>query len=875
MWYIAFIVFLWAGVDSVERNAPLEYSLLEQQHNVKYLTYSKEDPKNPTDIRDVRFDDNNQTTVFIIHGYSTNSLDGPVNLVEDIFQHNPTVSRVVVVSWIDYACAIPTVAGECNSVGSGYYQVATLHVPTMAADLNEKLMYVRRKGAGTVELIGHCIGAHVAGQAGKLFKRFTGTNIDKIIGLDPAGLYWSTHLNEALQMGIANDLLVFHTNMAKYGFPARISPYDKLVNGGQTQPSCKNKLTEDICSHNEAWQMYSKYVKNGSVPSNEIPATQPYVLCVDISESMRNNNRLTIAVDASKQLISNMVTGTHVGVVTFNHNAVAVHDIVQIEGSAERNSLTSPLPKVAKGSTSIGAGLRMSMELIKKLIPDDNGELCSTIVLISDGEQTSGEGPYDVLPEIQNSCITINSIGLGADASQDLENISAETAGQVYYVIEGGSDAQMADTIRAVTASYESELDADDRPIHFPTSEIELADGDVDVPFEIEDNIGKDTEIDLISDDIDDIDMTLTSPSGQEYTPESPEFSSSLMRKFYNIGLLEPGHYNLTVNKSGKSRRSVRSATKAILMIKSNEVDKRNPVVRLDASVSSRVLKYPKKLNIFAEVRVDKYPIIHADVYADIKGLNQEIIRLKLSDNGVSPDRLANDGVYTASIIKLPKVERYSVTVVATSNGTAEIVMREVNYFLRQNSECRWPVCRRQRVRPFRRETDVGSIKLFSKDGEEEIPPSPILDLRAMVPYDDQQIVILEWSCPAGNMIFNMGIKHYDIRVLIGDEPFENAYQLNESHIVNLTSVGNCTDGGIERFSVNIPENIWTMRKENPANNSYELRFALKAVGLSDARSDRSNEAVAVFKKPRAYINQQCRTVYRRTRIGIFQIEIC
>lgn len=103
MWCIAFILFFWAGVHSIEQNVSLEYSPLEQQHNVQYSTYSKENPKNPVNIRDVRYDDN-QTTVFIIHGYSITSLNGPEKLVDDIFKHNSNVSRVVVVSWIDYAC---------------------------------------------------------------------------------------------------------------------------------------------------------------------------------------------------------------------------------------------------------------------------------------------------------------------------------------------------------------------------------------------------------------------------------------------------------------------------------------------------------------------------------------------------------------------------------------------------------------------------------------------------------------------------------------------------------------------------------------------------------------------------------------------------
>lgn len=92
----ALILFLSTGVHA------LETSLLEQQHNVQYRTYTKENRNHPLDIRDVTFNDG-QTTSFIIHGYSPSSLDQPLKLVNDIFDHDRNVSRVIVVSWIDYA----------------------------------------------------------------------------------------------------------------------------------------------------------------------------------------------------------------------------------------------------------------------------------------------------------------------------------------------------------------------------------------------------------------------------------------------------------------------------------------------------------------------------------------------------------------------------------------------------------------------------------------------------------------------------------------------------------------------------------------------------------------------------------------------------
>lgn len=92
----ALILFLSTGVHS------LETSLLEQHHNVQYKTYTKENRNQPLDIRDVTVNDG-QTTSFIIHGYSPSSLDQPMKLVNDIFDHDRNVSRVIVVSWIDYA----------------------------------------------------------------------------------------------------------------------------------------------------------------------------------------------------------------------------------------------------------------------------------------------------------------------------------------------------------------------------------------------------------------------------------------------------------------------------------------------------------------------------------------------------------------------------------------------------------------------------------------------------------------------------------------------------------------------------------------------------------------------------------------------------
>lgn len=57
-------------------------------------------------------------------------------------------------------------------------------MPSLAQDLNEKLTYIRNNGAERIELIGHCMGAHIAGQAAKIFKENMEEDIDTIIGND-------------------------------------------------------------------------------------------------------------------------------------------------------------------------------------------------------------------------------------------------------------------------------------------------------------------------------------------------------------------------------------------------------------------------------------------------------------------------------------------------------------------------------------------------------------------------------------------------------------------------------------------------------------------------------------------------------------------
>lgn len=90
-------------------------------------------------------------------------------------------------------------------------------------------------------LIGHSLGAHIAGIAGKHIKG----RLNTIHGLDPAGPFFFTFQpKERLDVTDASYVEVIHTSYS--GFQKEIGYADFYVNGGKVQPGCNVLMN---CSH--------------------------------------------------------------------------------------------------------------------------------------------------------------------------------------------------------------------------------------------------------------------------------------------------------------------------------------------------------------------------------------------------------------------------------------------------------------------------------------------------------------------------------------------------------------------------------------------------------------------------------------------------
>ncbi|XP_044256955.1 phospholipase A1-like [Tribolium madens] len=110
-----------------------------------------------------------------------------------------------------------------------------------------------------IVLIGHSLGAHIAGNAGSVIK----SPVGQIIGLDPAGPGFS--LNETgdrLDSSDGQYVQVIHTHGRLLGFSFSSGHVDYYPNGGNVQAGCGLDLA-GVCSHARSFQYLAEAITGG------------------------------------------------------------------------------------------------------------------------------------------------------------------------------------------------------------------------------------------------------------------------------------------------------------------------------------------------------------------------------------------------------------------------------------------------------------------------------------------------------------------------------------------------------------------------------------------------------------------------------------
>ncbi|XP_002133925.2 phospholipase A1 2-like [Drosophila pseudoobscura] len=151
------------------------------------------------------------------------------------------------------------------------YPLAALNTEVIGAYLAEALLkldrsYVSRK----VHLVGHSLGAQIAGSAGRNFKKLSGgATLARVTGLDPANpCFYKGNDPKGVRSGDAEFVDIIHTNPGVLGTPKVVGDADFFVHGDSPfQTGCGIlTVTKVPCSHERAVEYWTEtvYRTNGN-----------------------------------------------------------------------------------------------------------------------------------------------------------------------------------------------------------------------------------------------------------------------------------------------------------------------------------------------------------------------------------------------------------------------------------------------------------------------------------------------------------------------------------------------------------------------------------------------------------------------------------
>ncbi|XP_055599514.1 inactive pancreatic lipase-related protein 1-like [Uranotaenia lowii] len=221
------------------------------ENDIRFLLFTRSNPvhgqvlewNNPSSILSSNFNVNDPTR-FIIHGWNGDHTSGlNANIRQNFFARGEF--NMITVDWgvgagtINYLTARNRVA----SVGEIVARMVDTLVATTGVSYN------------SINLIGHSLGAHAAGNAG----RMVASPLNTIIGLDAAGVSFSLSDNDILSPNDAQYVEVMYTAAGSLGFDLPLGHSNFFPNGGRSQPGCGIDLSGS-CAHSRAHQLYAESI---------------------------------------------------------------------------------------------------------------------------------------------------------------------------------------------------------------------------------------------------------------------------------------------------------------------------------------------------------------------------------------------------------------------------------------------------------------------------------------------------------------------------------------------------------------------------------------------------------------------------------------
>ncbi|CAG2101098.1 unnamed protein product [Medioppia subpectinata] len=259
------------------------------------------------------------------------------------------------------------------------------------------------------------------------------------------------------------------------------------------------------------------------------------VFVLDVSGSMSGAKCQTLHLETVR-FINRISDGNYVGIVLFDDKVWTAYAVTKITGPSVRQSIVAAVPAMARGSTDISGGLMVGLKALRRAGVDTNG---AKIFLATDGGHNKGKLDYvgRVLPHLISAKVKVYCLAIGVSADHNLEKLSTATGGQVFNLsrVDAESREMMARVMEAAMKEVITSKEMAEVVTHTVVNEVVLI-GDntrtgrnsYETRVPIEADIGRNTQIHVRSEAINDLVVEIIGPSVAVYSTTGGEITKRL-----------------------------------------------------------------------------------------------------------------------------------------------------------------------------------------------------------------------------------------------------------------------------------------------------------------------------------------------------------
>ena len=379
-------------------------------------------------------------------------------------------------------------------------------------------------------------------------------------------------------------------------------------------------------------------------------ATAAFSFVLDVSGSM-DGTRIT----RMKQGVTSFMTAnidyqknTGIGVVSFSNDGNIEHEVVPIATDGVRDEIIDTVNSLeAGGGTSLGSGILKGLEALENSGLQTGGGL----IFLTDGNQNSGYGIQDVLSEVVTREVRVCTVAFGKDADPDIEELAERTNGAAYFVSDNSGPAEINNALSSCLEFLPSPESEDKETVILQDT------------FSNTPSVFSSVTIDQFTGSNVTVQLDFQLYGEANVTMDFANFSSE---KISGTGVVtfpfvrvEPGNYSVNITTDGASIQFL------TLQIRSKAPPQTVPLTtscwtNVGQTEVNLQGPSPDRLVLYGKVFQGVSPVIKADITGVITSEDNTKVEVSMKDDGIPPDNIKNDGIYSAYFTDFKPNQRQS-----------------------------------------------------------------------------------------------------------------------------------------------------------------------------------------------------------------------